>query len=284
MNTFYKSLRTSSGSGSKVKTDPSVLQCMSICGVTYFSAVTAMVMLTSVFYTMPIVYNDSSGVFWLRIAAAVYIFAGIITNFTMLSVRNSYLPADGTGVLPGPDWTHCTPCDRHVPPRTHHCILCQRCILWRDHHCFFTGSCIGIMNQRYFVLFCICCAVGSAYSVYVNAVFLSMSYSSSLYDFIFPLTVLGWLFGFQTFGFLYVVALVYVSVLTMCGSTGVAVWQLLLIAKGQTSFEYLEGRGKKSLGIMRNIRIVFGPYWLLKFFFPFPIDDHLSWWNLSKLV
>lgn len=287
---FIKNFRTSSSSGSKVKTDPSVLQCMSICGVAYFGAVTAVVTLTSVFYTMPIVYNDSSGVFWLHVTAAFYIFAGIITNFTMLSVRNSYLPSDGTGVLPGPDWTHCTTCDRSVPPRTHHCILCQRCILWRDHHCFFTGSCIGILNQRYFILFCIYCAVGSAYSVYVNAVFLSMSHASSFsvqfYDFIFPLTVLEWLFGFQTLGFVYFVALVYVSGFTTCGATGVAVWQLFLIAQGQTSFEYSEGRGRKSLGIVRNIRMVFGPYWFLKFLFPFPIDDHLRWWkwNLSKLV
>lgn len=284
VNFLFQVLRMSSESRRNVTR----LHCLSILGVSYAVVVTGLIFLTGVICILPVVYHDSAGVLWSSIAIAIYLFAGIVTNFIMVYCVQSYVPTQTPGSLPGPGWSHCDVCDQTVPPRSHHCVLCQRCILGRDHHCFFTGSCVGKLNHRYFVLFCMYCGIGSAYSLYVNTVFLSKSYvspiSAEFYHFILPLTFLEWVFGFQTLGFLYFAFVWCVSLCTMFGALGVTVWQIFVLSRGQTSFEYINGRTSNSVDVLRNLRTIFGPYWCLQFLFPFPLNSQLSSLNLSKIV
>ena len=273
----------------KAKLTPETLQCMTRCGVTYFISVTATITLTSLFVTMPVVYNGSSEQFLSRTLVAMVIFVGIFVNFWMLFHHSSaYSSSDAGGLIPGPDWKFCTDCSFSVPPRSHHCILCRKCILARDHHCFFTGSCVGLSNQRYFVAYCFYCSVGAAYCTYVTTTFIHLSYfdttSTRFHHFILPLTVLEWLFGYQTLGFLFFIVLDYASVLAMVGAGGIMVWQLFLIVNGKTTFEYWNQKHRTPWSVLKNIRSVFGPYWLVNFIIPFPIFTQESRIDSLKLV
>ena len=50
----------------------------------------------------------------------------------------------------------------HVPLLSVHCSHCRKCIYALDHHCYFLGHCIGRGNQRFFIVFCLYAAIGSA--------------------------------------------------------------------------------------------------------------------------
>ena len=50
----------------------------------------------------------------------------------------------------------------HVPLLSVHCSHCRKCIYALDHHCYFLGHCIGRGNQRFFIVFCLYAAMGSA--------------------------------------------------------------------------------------------------------------------------
>lgn len=59
-------------------------------------------------------------------------------------------------------WKECEACDMHVPLLSVHCSHCRKCIYALDHHCYFLGHCIGRSNQKYFIVFCLYAAMGSA--------------------------------------------------------------------------------------------------------------------------
>ena len=63
-------------------------------------------------------------------------------------------------------WKECEACDMHVPLLSHHCSHCRKCIYALDHHCYFLGHCVGRANQRYFIVFVLYAAIGSAIGVW----------------------------------------------------------------------------------------------------------------------
>mmetsp|Transcript_5686 Transcript_5686/g.4063 ORF Transcript_5686/g.4063 Transcript_5686/m.4063 type:complete len:100 (+) Transcript_5686:643-942(+) len=57
-----------------------------------------------------------------------------------------------------------------MPPRVEHCAVCNECILKVDHHSYIIGNkCIGLLNQKFFILFLLYTAIGS---IYVTIMFL----------------------------------------------------------------------------------------------------------------
>ena len=66
-------------------------------------------------------------------------------------------------------WKECEACDMHVPLLSVHCSHCRKCIYALDHHCYFLGHCIGRGNQRFFIVFCLYAALGSAIGEFLKS-------------------------------------------------------------------------------------------------------------------
>ena len=48
---------------------------------------------------------------------------------------------------------YCKTCNIWRPPRAHHCRACDNCIETQDHHCVWLNNCVGRRNYRYFFSF-----------------------------------------------------------------------------------------------------------------------------------
>ena len=201
----------------------------------------------------------------------------IFGNFLLVWRRNSFCDRVSDGTLPCSNWKQCVDCRISVPPRAHHCPLCRHCVAMRDHHCFFTASCIGRDNLRHFIAFCVDCAVGTAYAVHVAFHYVSSFHGDGgLSYFILPVAVVRWILGWQTGLSVIFVGFTYICFMSCLGSAAVAIWQLFLVIRGQTSHEFNKGRWWNPASFtvrtaMRNIRMVFGPYWPVVFLCPWPI-------------
>jgi len=201
----------------------------------------------------------------------------IFGNFLLVWRCNSFCDHTSDGTLPGSDWKHCIDCGTSMPPRSHHCPLCRHCVALRDHHCFFTASCVGRDNRRHFIAFCVDCAIGTAYAFQVALQYVSSFHGDGGYVyFILPIAVVRWILGWQSGTSVLCVGFTYICAVSFLGSVAVAIWQVFLVIRGQTSHEYNKGRSWNggSFGlrtVVRNVRFVFGPYWLVVFLCPWPI-------------
>ncbi|ODQ50468.1 zf-DHHC-domain-containing protein [Saitoella complicata NRRL Y-17804] len=67
--------------------------------------------------------------------------------------RRKVVNAEGKPVEVEMNLKYCTTCRIYRPPRTSHCKYCDACIEWTDHHCKFLNTCVGRRNYRYFFTF-----------------------------------------------------------------------------------------------------------------------------------
>lgn len=58
---------------------------------------------------------------------------------------------------------------RWKPVRAHHCKLCKRCIFRMDHHCIWINNCVGMLNQKYFMLFLLYVALHAVLTLFLLA-------------------------------------------------------------------------------------------------------------------
>ncbi|XP_060560882.1 uncharacterized protein LOC132720714 [Ruditapes philippinarum] len=170
----------------------------------------------------------------------------------------------------------CKACDMTVPIRTHHCYLCEKCVTKRDHHCFFMGVCIGKANHIYFILFTLFMGVGTFYGMLLMAKYLNYLYGIQFHGpqtflSLFLSTIMSLLQGqIPSFRYLGVFLMLYVSLAGTLASFGFLFWHMLIVARGQTTYEALRGITKFSKDTyIANIQQVFSRHSLISLFIPF---------------
>ncbi|KAN0064581.1 hypothetical protein ACQY0O_002209 [Thecaphora frezii] len=175
------------------------------------------------------------------------------------------------------------------PERAHHCRTCKTCILKYDHHCPWINACVGIGNERYFVLFMMWLSIGcgvvcvGGWGVVRRSVEFrgEWPYSSTPRICVLLLYVLAAVMGF---------ALAVMSV-----------WQLYLIARGETSVEnsdnayYRQVASKRgqdfinvyNVGGLKNLQLFFNvgpgsPHGYHTILLPKRIPPYSDGWHWAK--
>lgn len=165
--------------------------------------------------------------------------------------------------------------------------MCGRCILKRDHHCFFTGSCIGYYNQRHFVIFCIYVIWGSLLALYLQLSYLSkymFPFFENVYAYILPFTVMKLFSGNLTIQSFLLLLHTYATGFCLFLGLWFLLWQLIIILRGQTSYEAWKNIRVYHGGLYNNFTSVFGSplqAWLL-FFVPLmlPLQGDACAWKI----
>ena len=123
---------------------------------------------------------------------------------------------------------HCRTCNIWRPPRAHHCRLCDNCVETHDHHCVWLNNCVGKRNYRYFFAF-----VSSAtlLAFYLMA--------TSLVQILLYMNRKGISFGTAIGHFRVPFALFILSVLLLTYPIGLVGYHLFLMARGETTREYI---------------------------------------------
>ncbi|KAK7492315.1 hypothetical protein BaRGS_00016412 [Batillaria attramentaria] len=184
-----------------------------------------------------------------------------VANYVRKETKQTYF---GQTMETPPGWKSCPTCQVDAPPRSHHCNHCGHCILKRDHHCFFTGSCIGFYNQRHFVMFCVYVIWGCMLALYLQLSYLNLSLpiAETFYTYIAPVTIVQFLTGNLSLWTFLLLIHVYATVVFMCVAIFFLTWQLVIIIRGQTSYEAWKMIRIYDTGLWGNITSVFGsPVW-----------------------
>lgn len=126
---------------------------------------------------------------------------------------------------------YCKSCNIWRPPRAHHCRICDACIETQDHHCVWLNNCVGRRNYRFFfayvssaTLLALMLLAFSLAHVGVRAQRESISFSASISG------------RAQERG---AFAMFIYSVLALPYPGSLFVYHLFLIARGETTREYL---------------------------------------------
>lgn len=215
--------------------------------------------------------------FWLMLASVIFLWVEFtwnwwrvyydVPNWVTKELKATHFGQRADTPL---GWKHCPICLLDAPPRSHHCSHCGHCILKRDHHCFFTSSCVGYHTQRHFVVFCVYTSLSSALAIYLQLAYLDLSLplpeTGAMY--IPPLPLYQLCTHAITFSTFLLFLHMYATVFLMVVAVVFLVWQLIIISRGQTSYEALKMIRVHNEGFIRNIVSTFGPpvySWILLF-------------------
>lgn len=171
---------------------------------------------------------------------------------------------------------HCSKCKLYVPARTHHCYLCEQCILKRDHHCFFMGVCIGRDNHIYFIFFTLFMGFGTFYGMLLIAKYMYYLYGIQFQG---PQTFLSLFYNtmndllhgkIPSIRYLALFILLYVSLAGTMVAYSFFFWQILIVCRGQTTYEASQGIKRFSKGsVLANFRTVFNKRCIVSLLVPF---------------
>jgi palmitoyltransferase ZDHHC9/14/18 len=123
---------------------------------------------------------------------------------------------------------YCKTCNIWRPPRCYHCRVCDNCVETLDHHCVWLNNCVGRRNYRYFLTF-----VGSATILGLFLVGASLGHCLSYR------AQVGSSFGHAINKWRVPFAMAIYGVLAVPYPASLLVYHLFLMARGETTREYL---------------------------------------------
>ena len=151
---------------------------------------------------------------------------------------------------------YCKSCNLWRPPRAHHCRVCDSCIETQDHHCVWLNNCVGRRNYRYFFTF--------VSSTTLLGLFLC---GASLGHVLLYRSRERTTFGGAADRLRVPMALVVYAVLATPYTCALLAYHSLLIAKGETTREYLNShkfpkrerhRPFRQPSLLQNVAVVLG--------------------------
>lgn len=130
---------------------------------------------------------------------------------------------------------YCVTCEIFRPPRASHCSYCDNCVEEFDHHCPWVSNCIGRRNYRYFVLFLLQLSMLIDYSL---GLMVGMLYKAN--------RVKGESVGDTIVTYPGILAIIVLCTLTGLALHWLTIYNLLLIARDQTTSESVKGYENKT--------------------------------------
>lgn len=123
---------------------------------------------------------------------------------------------------------YCKTCNIWRPPRCYHCRVCDNCVETLDHHCVWINNCVGRRNYRYFFAFL---TTATLLGLFLCGASLAqcLKYRSQQHI-SFGSAINHWRVPF---------AMVIYGIVGTCYPASLMGYHLFLMAKGQTTREYL---------------------------------------------
>lgn len=125
----------------------------------------------------------------------------------------------------------CMHCGAAQTARAKHCYDCGRCVRRLDHHCWWLGNCVGVRNHRLFLGY-LACQMALIWSIGLSAMHLVFSPSTKPWASA-ANHVWGWV------GALATICCIALAVVLGLLSLTLFLFQLGLIARGETTWEHL---------------------------------------------
>ncbi|XP_071948175.1 probable palmitoyltransferase ZDHHC24 [Antedon mediterranea] len=222
------------------------------------------------FIILPELYPTPTVAMYLHVCLGFYLLFNTLGNLILAIVVDT---STGTEILPAvlhPGWQYCYTCMQNSPPRAVHCFMCGKCVMKREHHCVFLGKCVGIRNHRYYMMTVFYLAVGSLYANFMN-----MDYAWNLLGgfslktglaMIAP--ILGWMFGVTESISFFISFQCGTCILSCFMFFTLLIFHVMLIYRGQVTYEWRHGIKEYDLGWKHNFLEVFGARWYLVWLFP----------------
>ncbi|KAK3049018.1 Eukaryotic peptide chain release factor GTP-binding subunit [Extremus antarcticus] len=128
---------------------------------------------------------------------------------------------------------YCKPCSIWRPPRAHHCRVCDACVETQDHHCVWLNNCVGRRNYRFFFSYITFATLLAFLLIAFSLV--HVGHYASDHSISFGASLRGRTQERVAF------AMFVFSLLALPYPGSLFVYHLFLIARGETTREYLGG-------------------------------------------
>ncbi|XP_076454517.1 putative palmitoyltransferase ZDHHC24 [Babylonia areolata] len=231
------------------------------------------VLIFELFVVLPFLYDgfhDSVVMYYTHIVAALFLYVNVVSNMALVMVtetgiRGMILPS---GLKPG--WRFCSVCECNAPPRSYHCNICGTCVLKRDHHCTFAGCCVGHSNQRYFMVMIFWIWVASVYASVMNldVVYHIFGEYSLKTLFVLVLPLLAWMFQVVETVTMTMAFMISLCIIALLMTSALLGYHMINIVNGQTVYEKTYKIHTYNVGVLQNLKEVFGENWTVSWIWP----------------